>query len=382
MSDREQVNRRIVLIVGPLLPTGGVTRYLRQLLGWSGRYSYRCFNSARPPKTTLTRKVGYAMILSAGPMRALKGTFITLKNLAVFPHAVRESRCSMVHICGGSHWVFWENAYYVLAAKALGRSVTMHYLGPIDLYWEGSGSIERAAIRWVLCRLDALFVLSAVDEKTAAAIGVGSPTTVVPSNVRVSDYPSPTQRTGATDDSTTVLFVGGLDPMRKGLLDVHAGVRVLAEEAVPLRIVITGQAGAEDLERFAPGMRALAVFDFAGYPSDAEMVALYASCDMLILPSYDEGLPYVIIEALASGLAVVASDVGGISDAVRDGVNGILIKPGAADQLADAIRRLSADADYRRELGERGRQIAAEEFSTDDCLARLERVFDRVLAGS
>jgi len=101
-----------------------------------------------------------------------------------------------------------------------------------------------------------------------------------------------------------------------------------------------------------------------------------------ILPSYDKGLPYVIIEALASGLAVVASDVGGIPDAVRDGVNGILIKPGATDQLADAIRRLSADAEYRRELGERARQIAAEEFSTDACLARLERVFDRVLADS
>jgi len=381
MSDRDRETRRIVLVVGPLSQTDGVTRYLKQLLGWSGRYSYRFFNCARPPKTTLTRELGYARILSAGRAWALTGAFTTLKNLIIFPRAVRESRCSVVHICGLSYWVFWENAYYILAAKALGRRVTMHYLGSLELFWEGSGRIERAAVRWVLSRLDALVVLSGIAAKTAGAIGVGSLTTVVPSNVRVSDFKSPAHRAVAGDGWTKVLFVGGVDPIRKGLLDVLAAGRVLAEEAVPLRIVITGQAGADDLESFASGSRALPIFDFVGYPSDAEMVALYASSDMLILPSYNEGLPYVIIEALASGLPVVASDVGGISDAVRDGVNGILIKPGAVDQLADAIRRLSSDAEYRRELGARARQIAAEEFSTDVCLTRLQQVFDGVLPG-
>lgn len=382
MSDRDRATERIVLVVGPLLATGGVTRNVKQLLAFSGRYSYRCFNNARPPKTNLTRRVGYAMILSAGWARAAKGAFISLKNLTRFPDAVRKSTCSLVHICGTGDWVFWESAYYILAAKALKRRVTMHYLGPFEMQWEAAGRLERAAIRWVLNRLDAFFVLSSADEKTAAAVGVGPLTTVVPSNVRVSDCQAPAERGATVDGATKVLFVGGLDPMRKGLLDVLAAGYVLAEQAVPTRIVITGQAGSDDLERFAPGFRALPVFEFVGYPSDAEMAALYASSDLLILPSYNEGLPYVIVEALASGLPIVASDVGGISDAVRDGVNGILIKPGAADELADAIRCLSSNADFRRQLGERARKIAAEEFSTDACLARLERVFDRVLAGS
>jgi glycosyltransferase involved in cell wall biosynthesis len=381
MSDHGDAREATVLIVGPVLPTGGVTRYLKQLLGWSGHYSYRCFDCARPPKTALTRDVGYAVILSAGWARAVLGACITLKNLALFPHAVRKSECSLVHVCGINHWVFWENAFYVLAARALGRKVTMHYLDSLDLYWQGSGTIERAAIRWVLSRLDALFVLSAVAASTAAEIGLSSVTTVVPSSVQVDAFQSAAHET--SDGSlTNALFVGGLDPMRKGLLDVLAAGRVLADEAVPLRIVITGQAGPVDVERLAPGSTARMDLDFKGYPSDAEMIALYASSDMLILPSRDEGLPYVIIEALASGLPVVASDVGGISDAVRDGVSGILIEPGAADQLADAMRRLSLDAQYRRELGEHARQIAVEEFSTDICLARVERVFDAVLHGS
>ena len=381
MSDRDDTRKATVLLVGPLLPTGGVTRYVRQLLGWSGRYSYHCFNCARPPKTALTQEVGYAMILSAGWARAVRGALITLRNLALFPHAVRTSECSLVHVCGINHWVFWENACYVVAARALGRKVTMHYLDSLDLYWQSSGTIERAAIRWVLSRLDALFVLSGVAATTAAEMGLSPVTTVVPSSVQVDAYQRAPRKT-SDGGLTTVLFVGGLDPMRKGLPDVLAAGRLLADEALPLRIVLTGQAGLDDVERLAPGLPARMNLDFRGYPSDAEMVALYASSDMLILPSHDEGLPYVIIEALASGLPVVASDIGGISDAVRDGVNGILIEPGAADQLADAMRRLSLDAQYRRELGERARQIAVEEFSTDICLARLERVFDRVLTAS
>ena len=381
MSDRDDTREATVLLVGPLLPTGGVTRYLRQLLGWSGRYSYRCFNCARPPKAAFTQEVGYAVILSAGWVRAARGALITLKNIARFPYAVRKSQCSLVHVCGINHWVFWENACYVLAARALGRKVTMHYLDSLDLYWQGSGTIERAAIRWVLSRLDALFVLSGVAATTAAEIGLSSVTTVVPSSVQVDAYQSAAHET--SDGSlTNALFVGGIDPMRKGLLDVLAAGSVLAEEAVPLRLVITGQAGIDDVERLAPVSPARMDLEFKGYPSDAEMVALYASSDMLVLPSRDEGLPYVIVEALASGLPVVASDVGGISDAVRDGVNGILIEPGAADQLAAAMRRLALDTRYRRELGERARQIAVEEFSSEVCLARLERVFDAVLDGS
>jgi glycosyltransferase involved in cell wall biosynthesis len=100
--------------------------------------------------------------------------------------------------------------------------------------------------------------------------------------------------------------------------------------------------------------------------------------DILILPSYTEGLPLVLLEAMSQGLAVIASDVGGISEIVRDGETGLLFEAGNAVALADAITKLSADEQLRNILSENAREVAKENTMDRQLCMMFRRIFDRL----
>lgn len=103
---------------------------------------------------------------------------------------------------------------------------------------------------------------------------------------------------------------------------------------------------------------------FAGRRGKNETLALMAACDLLVLNSTYEGLPHVLLEAMALGVPVVATAVGGTPEVVRDGENGLLLPPADSDALLAALRRLCADDVLRRRLGERGRTRAPEALRT------------------
>jgi glycosyltransferase involved in cell wall biosynthesis len=100
---------------------------------------------------------------------------------------------------------------------------------------------------------------------------------------------------------------------------------------------------------------------FLGHRADAR--ALIELLAVLVVPSFTEGSPLIILETMAAGVPVVASAVGGIPDQVRHGKEGLLVAPGDPGALGDALLRLLRDPAYARSLGEAGRERAASEFS-------------------
>lgn len=120
-----------------------------------------------------------------------------------------------------------------------------------------------------------------------------------------------------------------------------------------------------ELQRTAEGARVV----FAGYRDDVP--ALLAGCDVFCLPSRMEGLPLVVLEAMARAKPVVASAVGGTPELVVDGETGILVPPGDVAALADALAALLADPDRAKRMGEAGRTRVEREFSLAASTARV-----------
>jgi glycosyltransferase involved in cell wall biosynthesis len=118
---------------------------------------------------------------------------------------------------------------------------------------------------------------------------------------------------------------------------------------------------------------------FLGYRTDSR--ALMGLMDVLVVPSLTEGSPLIVLEAMAAGIPVVASAVGGIPDQLRHGEEGILVPPDDPDALGEALGALLRDPAYARRLGETGRLRTENEFSHETLVRRIEVVYRAALDG-
>jgi glycosyltransferase involved in cell wall biosynthesis len=159
-----------------------------------------------------------------------------------------------------------------------------------------------------------------------------------------------------------VAFVGRLDPVKGALLLIEAMAEVLKTHPdATLTLAGDGPARAGAEER----ARALGIdgsVRFAGFMTQGQVADLLANSDMLVLPSFAEGLPVVYMEALASRIPVVASRVAGVQELVEDGVCGFTVPPGDVATLVDRIIRLMDNPNAARDMGEAGRSAVEEGF--------------------
>jgi glycosyltransferase involved in cell wall biosynthesis len=141
--------------------------------------------------------------------------------------------------------------------------------------------------------------------------------------------------------------------------------------------VIVG--GGPERDRLLSLSRELRVQDFVHFLGERDDVLSWMSrFDVFVLPSLQEALPYVILEAGALAKPVIASEVGGIRELVKNGETGLLVPPGDIDALADALVRLAEDPDLARDLGRRLRLSLSEEFSLSRMLQQTRDLYLRL----
>lgn len=168
-------------------------------------------------------------------------------------------------------------------------------------------------------------------------------------------------RRAVPDFGKRVAFVGRLDPVKGALLLIEAMARVLkAHPDATLTLAGDGPARAP-AEARAAELGIAGSIRFAGFMTQGQVAELLSTSDMLVLPSFAEGLPVVYMEALASRIPVVASRVAGVPELVQDGVTGFTVPPGDVETLADRMMRLMADPELATRMGEAGRQAVERE---------------------
>jgi len=171
-----------------------------------------------------------------------------------------------------------------------------------------------------------------------------------------------------------LLFVGRLSVL-KGVQYLIEAFRAVKKEYANLKLVIVGTGQFEDyLRNLAHGIEDVV---FTGYV-DSLIVKklLYENCLAVAVPSLYEGLPMVVLEAMACRKAVVASDVGGIPMLIRHGKNGFLVKPRDSESLENFIRILLEDANLRKNMGSFGRKLVEKEFTIDKMVSETLKVYE------
>jgi glycosyltransferase involved in cell wall biosynthesis len=180
---------------------------------------------------------------------------------------------------------------------------------------------------------------------------------------------------GSDEGPLQVLFLGWID-REKGIFELLEAARCLSQTAeVPaFKLVIAGDGSAtNDVRRELEDPQLARMVELTGWIDSEAKVERLRIAHLLVLPSYMEGMPNALIEAMAAGLPVVATDVGAVTDVVSDGVNGLVIPPRNTDRLAEALRELLLDARLRERMGRAGWHTAKDSFSA-------ERAVDQIVA--
>jgi glycosyltransferase involved in cell wall biosynthesis len=183
---------------------------------------------------------------------------------------------------------------------------------------------------------------------------------------------------GIPADARLLGFVGRI-VRDKGLVELCAAWRELRQQFADVHLLIAGPFESQD--PVPPDVEhTLRTDNRVHLPGEvADMPALYSAVDVILLPTYREGFPYVPLEAAAMGIPVVATRVPGCMEAVEEGVTGTLVAPRDAAALAEAARRYLADADLRRRHGAAGRQRMLREFQQETVWSAIYQEYRRWL---
>jgi teichuronic acid biosynthesis glycosyltransferase TuaC len=285
------------------------------------------------------------------------------------------------------HRLFPGGAASIRAARDVGVPVILSARGSdVHTHPERNDRLRRATIR-ALRSAEAVTAVSGELAKATERLAADGRRVVVVRNGVDLDQFSPPERPsadrailGLPARGPGICVLGRLHPI-KGVVEVAAAFSLLAAEHSDAWIALVGDGPLRkelELWRAESGF-ADRIFLPGGVPHDRIPAWLRAS-NLLALASHNEGLPNAVLEAMACGLPVVATRVGGVPEVVEHGVTGLLVETGRVEDLAHSIGMLLADVEVRKAMGEAARRHVAEHFSWSASAKRLADLYRTVLS--
>ena len=263
------------------------------------------------------------------------------------------SRPTVVHLHVSWHASFWRKMAYAWISWLKGAQVLLHIHPTYFMdFYEGSGPVRKRVVRATIRRCQALMVLT---EEMAAKLGALAPDCrvyVMPNPVDLEEFsaqPVPAR------EPATVLFLGWFVP-GKGAYDLLEALARLQGRRPGLRAVFGGYKMEDQLRERVRALGLAGVVEVPGWCGRADVIRLLRTCTLLALPTYSEGIPMVVLEAMACGTPVVTCPVGGIPTVARDGRNALFVQPGDIDGLTAALEHLLDDPALREAMSQANRE--------------------------
>lgn len=286
-------------------------------------------------------------------------------------------RYDLVHIHMSIKGSAQRKMRYAKIAKRHGKKLVLHiHSGNFVVYYKNLPPEKQKEVKDCLESADRVFALSECW-KTAFEQELGlTNCEVMPNGISVKKFPL--SEKPFAERKIDFLFLGRLGE-QKGTDDTLGALERLHNEGREFRCVMAGDGPLEEYSAQIKQKGLTGQVELVGWVGGEKKSGLLQDSKILLLPSYYEGLPMSILEAMASEEAVVSTPVGGIPEAVKVGESGILITPGDAESLYNALRDLLDDTAKAEQMGRYGRKIVEEKYDLEKLHRQLYAEYCKIL---
>jgi len=284
-----------------------------------------------------------------------------------------SSSIKIIHVHSSYNGSFFRKAIILYLAKFFNKKTIFHLNGSqFNIFYEKSFGLIKALIRFTLNKTDLILVVSEQWKKDIEAKHINSRIEILYNPVLVQEI----QKQKEESDLVKALFMGKIGH-RKGAYDVLEAAKLINDPKI--KITLYGDGETQKLKDLAEKFNLEQNIRIADWISDDKINEAYQNADIYILPSYNEGLPLSVLEAISRGIPVISTNIGGIPEAVKNEVNGFLIEPGDYNLLADKILLLANNKLLRDQMGAEGYKIAKDKFDVNIIINKLMTFYKELL---
>ena len=308
-----------------------------------------------------------------------------LLDLFLYLYFLQKESPQIVHInTSFGIWAFWRDSMYLLISKIFQKKVFFQiHGGKLDEFCCRHFYIFNILIKQIFKMPDLITVLSSVQRKPFIDIGLEDKVKVVPNTVELARYNNIGNfrvKFNIPEKCVVVLFIASLFNKEKGIIELLNAIKLIKQKFTNIIFIFVGGGKEEDVMLKFCRIEKLENFvKFTGYLSSKEIVQVLNSSDIFTLPSYSEGFPLVILEAMAAGLPIVSTSVGAISEIVKNGENGFIIKPRDHIALAEKITYLAKNSEIRKHMGNLNIDKVREKFDLEVVAKIFEESYQQIL---
>lgn len=360
---------RSILILGPdRSAISGVSTHLNFILG-----------SVLADRFTLV----HFQVGSEGRSESRRQRLVRLLMSPFFlASAILRQDAALVHLNTSlNRGAYWRDLAYLLIAKSCGaRVIYQVHGGALPQVFFAGRPLLTAFLRFSLALPDAVVVLAQAELDAYGRFAPKIRLQRIANGIDCSGYPDGVER-GAVDAAALRLLYLGRLSREKGLYEILEAMRLAQMKGRVVQLVIAGDGPeAASLRRRIAELGLESSVIFAGPVFGQGKTALFSSADVFVLPSYSEGLPYALLEAMAAGVPAIATRVGAIPDVMTDGTHGYLVPARDPAAIAVAIHAL-ADGARRARMARACQAKIRAAFSMDRVSTDFTRLYDELGAG-
>lgn len=297
-----------------------------------------------------------------------------VKALVVYIYYLIVWRPDILHVHFSAGASFFRKSVFVLLARLWGIKILLHcHTSAFETFYQKAGRWGRVYIRAVLNQADGMIALSTYWVRILQEMKLRVPICVLGNPIRCHVPKKP------LDHSEQIVLTLGRLGKTKGTYDILRAVPLVLETSPHAVFWLGGDGDLDQVKSILSSAPWGHHVRLLGWVTGEEKDRVLSSATVFLLPSYSEGLPLAVLEAMTYGLPVISTPVGGIPDVIVDGKTGLLVNPGDVQAISDRISLLLCNPDLCQTLGTNARQLVEDKFQVDVIVQQLYSLYDTFL---